>query len=152
MNPDWFGLGIDDLPMVIDKLEAGAPPGYTMSLIMLITKSDVGIVPGDSWLLDDWVRAFNALNADVADRVKQRDVKALGYLALHTMRTELEKGEDASLVALLPDAADGLKGADKSITTDWDRTQWLSWFECNAETLNVLESVTQRPINMPWLD
>ncbi len=152
-TPEWFGLSFSDLPMVIDKLEAGAPSSYTMSLIMLITKTDVGIRPTKGSLrklLGEWVSAFNALTSGAQEQVKQGNLEELGYLALPYICDELLNGND-SLLSALPEQADGLEGADKTDTAGWSKQDWLDWFENNAETMEVLEYVCQREISMPWL-
>ena len=153
LTPEWFGLSTNDLPMVMDKLEAGAPPSYTMSLIMLITKTYVGprLTYGS---LDDefaeWVTAFNALTSGAREQVKQGQLDGLGYLALPFLYDELVSGND-SLLAALPKQADGLEGAAKADTASWSKEEWLSWFKDNAESMEIFRYVCQRTINMPWL-
>jgi len=157
LTPEWFGLSTSDLPMLMDKLEVGAPPTYTMSLIMLITKTDVktgaGIYPYPASLDDElatWVTAFNALTSGAREQVKQGNLKGLGYLALPFIYDELVSGND-SLLAALPDQADGLEGADKAETASWSKEDWLTWFKDNAESMETFRYVCQRTINMPWL-
>lgn len=152
-TPEWFGLTISDLPMVINKLEAGAPPSYTMSLIMLLTKTDVGVRPssGDSQHLGNWLKAFKAMKAEAGEKVKQGDLNGLGYLALPHIYEELKSGSGEVLLPLLPEAANGLKNYDKSVAATWDKTKWLNWCENNTETLNTLKYVNDKEINMPWL-
>ena len=152
-TPEWFGLTLNDLPMIFDKLEAGAPSSYAMSLIMLITKTDVGIQPTKGSLpetLADWVTAFNALTSGAREQVKQGNLKGLGYLALPFIYDELVSGND-SLLAALPDQANGLNGAAKTDTASWSKDDWLTWFKDNAETMEIFRYVCQRIINMPWL-
>ncbi len=153
-TPEWFGLSFNDLPMILDTLEVGAPPSYTMSLIMLLTKTDVEIRPtkGSSEKeLAEWVTAFNALTSGAQEQVKQGNLEGLGYFALPYICDELLNGND-SLLSALPEQADGLEGADKADTAGWSKQDWLDWFENNAETMEVLEYVCQREISMPWLE
>lgn len=161
LTPEWFGFDAEDLPRIIDRLEAGAHPTYTMSLIMLLTKSDPGVdlrprfdgVPRDENAgLREWVRAFNELKASVATKVAQRDIASLGYLALPVIYAELKSSDGEDLVALLPGVADGLAGAEEAVTAGWDKAAWLTWFEANAETLEALKSANEREIYLPWLE
>ena len=150
LTPEWFGLTTNDLPMLMDKLEVGAPPTYTMSLIMLITKTDVGIRPSSDTDLVGWLTAFNALTSGAREQVKQGNLKGLGYLALPFLYDELLSGSD-SLLAALPDQSNGLNGAAKADTASWNKEDWLAWFKDNAESMEIFRYVCQRTINMPWL-
>jgi hypothetical protein len=161
LTPEWFGLDVEDLPRIIDRLEAGAHPAYTMSLIMLLTKSDPGVKlrpgldgtsPDDKAPLRTWVQAFNDLKASVTAKVAQQDVTSLGYLALPAIYDELKSGDGDDLLALLPKVAKGLAGADPAVTAGWDRSAWLTWLEANAETLEVLKSVNERELYLSWLE
>ena len=154
LTSEWFELSTNDLPMLMDKLEAGSPPSYTMSLIMLLSKTDVGIRPSLGSLdttLVDWVTAFNALTSGAREQVKQCKLEGLGYLALPFIYDELVSGND-SLLAALPDQTDGLNGADKAETASWSKEDWLAWFKDNAESMETFRYVCQRTINMPWLE
>ena len=152
-TPEWFGLTLNDLPMIFEKLEAGAPTSYAMSLILLMTKADVGIRPSPATsqtILVNWVTAFNALTSGAREQVKQGNLKGLGYLALPFLYGELVSGND-SLLAALPEQADGLEGAAKADTASWSKEDWLTWFKDNAESMEIFRYVCQRTINMPWL-
>ena len=153
LTSEWFELSTGDLPMLMDKLEAGAPPSYTMSLIMLITKTDVGILPSNGSLqktLAEWVTTFNALTSGAREQVKESNLDGLGYLALPFIYDELLSGND-SLLAALPEQADGLEGAAKADTASWSKEDWLAWFKDNAESMETFRYVCQRTLNMPWL-
>ena len=152
-TPEWFGLTLNDLPMIFDKLEAGAPTSYAMSLILLMTKADVGIRPSPATsqtILAEWVTVFNALTSGAREQVKQGKLEGLGYLALPFIYDELISGND-SLLSALPEQADGLEGADKADTASWNKEDWLAWFKDNAETMEIFRYVCQRTLNMPWL-
>jgi hypothetical protein len=152
-TPEWFGLTLNDLPMVVEKLEAGAEPAYTMSLIMLMTDTDVGILPsrGDSVQLADWVNAFNSMKSSAAEKARMGDLNGLGYLALPGIYEELKTGKGDDLVNRLPEITEGLKGAGKAAASFWGRDQWIKWFENNTETLDTLKWMIDHKINMPWL-
>ncbi len=152
-TPEWFGLTIEDLPILVEKLESGAPQSYTMSLIMLITKTDVGMSPsfGEQYRYCEWVDAFNSLKAQGADKIKHGDLAGLGYLALPYIYDELNSGND-TVLKLLSEAADGLNGYTKATALSWDKSQWLNWFKENKGAIDALRLVNEHEIYMPWLD
>lgn len=153
LTPGWFGLSLFDLPMVVNKLEEGVEPAYTMSLIMLMTDTDVGVLPsrGDSALLDDWVIAFNCIKSLAEEKVKTEDIKSLGYLALPEIYDELKSGRAYNIVTMLPDITEGLEGAGKAASL-WGKEEWIKWLEDNAETLNTLKWMIDYKIDLSWIE
>jgi hypothetical protein len=152
LTPAWFGMSILDIPMVINKLEAGAPPAFTMTLIMLLTHTDIGIVPsiGATYRYIEWVNTFNVIKSQIPDRVARSDITSVGYLALPLIYGEL-KNNLVTNMALLPDITAGLDDCTKVVTSSWDKTQWLSWFNAHEAELWNLQWLIDHQINMPWL-
>ncbi len=153
LTEEWFGLSITDLPMLLKKLEEGAPISYTMSLIMLITKADTGIVPfdGHPHLYINWVNSFNELTMNADTTVKEKGNDELGYLALPIINKQLKSKND-EMIKYLPEIAYGLYNNDRDSVKSWGSKEWLSWFEDNEKIMAALQYTLDNEISMEWLD
>jgi len=140
------------LPMIVTKLEEGAPPAYTMSLITFLLRADFGVYPsiGQSYHLDDWVLAFNAAKADIKERVAADDIASLGYLVLPELYNNMKAGIIVDLPTLT-EIAYGLPGFDQEVAAIWGREQWMTWFDDHANIITDLQWVLDHEIVMPWL-
>jgi hypothetical protein len=152
LTPEWFGMGITDLPMLVNKLEAGAPPAYTMSLIMLISHTDVGITPsvGAKYRYISWVTEFNGMKSQIKYRITHQDTASIGYLALPYIYNELKQNQTNDM-SLLPEITDGLDGTTKVVTSSWDKAKWITWFGEHEDEIASLQWLIDHKINMPWL-
>lgn len=152
LTEEWFGLSATDLPMLLDKLEGGSPPSYTMSMILLVTKADIGLTPfyGAPHRYFEWVDAFNDITLNAERLVGEKKYEDLGYLALPIVYKQLNSGNEEMLYAL-PEIAYGLYTDEKSDAEDWDGGQWLDWFESHRDIVDALQYTLDYEINMPWL-